>query len=98
VPTTICSKAPCSGKLAYVVVYRDTAGKITAYDHRGDPSSCADAPSTYFDPTGKDRGGIGMHPITPGSPEAKELDQRREALRGGGKEAETVSCAATSSK
>jgi hypothetical protein len=87
----VCAAAPCSGKLARVIVLR-REGRIVRYLHHADPTSCADGPSVYFDQDGKQVGGIGMFPVVRGSPEEQRLAEQRAALEAGGAPSEEVDC------
>ena len=87
----LCKKAVCSGNLSSVQVFR-REGRVVAYRHQGDLSSCSHPPDTYFDEAGNETGAIANHPLSRGSPEAAEISAKIESLRRGGEPAETIGC------
>lgn len=88
----VCAKAPCSGELAEVVVWRDQGGAISTVEHRGDLARCSHPPTVFFDAKRERLEAIPMQPVAPGSEEAKGFAAIRERHTGGMVEAETVRC------
>jgi hypothetical protein len=80
------------GQLASVKMYRDAQGIVKVLEMQPDISKIADAPSVFFDPSGKQIGQIGNHPVTPGSADQQAADKQRQDLVGGLTAGETVSC------
>lgn len=91
----ICAEGPCAGPHAVLTVWRDAAGAVGRIVLQGDPGSCADAPTSYFDATGQKTEQIGLQPVVPGSPEAQGFADRQHRQLEGLTEAEHLSCPAT---
>lgn len=96
-PAPSAVRAICTSELggdgARIQVWRRMDGTIATLELIA-PPSIADAPSVFFDETGRESQRIASHPVAPGSPEALDADRRRDMATADGKKAEVVRCGA----
>jgi hypothetical protein len=93
VPTIakLCGGAACAGPFSRVrVFYKGNA--IYRYAHDGDLQKCSHPPTTVFEKTGKEVGGIAEEPIVRGSAREKEVEAHRASLFGDSKHVVTFDC------
>jgi hypothetical protein len=86
-----CS-APCRGRFASLIAWRDAQGEVKRYESPGSPGDCSHPPLLFFNERGEETGAIPLVPVTPGSEEARKFDAIREQQTAGLRKADEVSC------
>lgn len=86
----ICEAEPCGGDRPIIEVYRDPSGNVKKlYRLYG---ACFHSPGIYFEPDGAKSEVIPEKPVTPGSPEAKELEAQHQRHVAGLTKTDRVRC------